>query len=657
MESKDMVSSCLDKEEQELQRLYQLKKQLDKEELHEYDSKACLAVLKKQFDTFFDPKSHLSYSYQYQSDLARQKENFQEIDERACHEEELRIKEQNVKEKRNEGKNSSSEKDTDTEGAKISKNISYYDITIAKSSHDKDKTEVQWSNNGLFENDHEVEKTNENNKALKEANDLLTKELKTYKEKVRVIEISKANNTTFFNEFIKVDSKARRLQNDLQNQFIRDRDIIRDLEQQRDNLQLQISYQKGHISSVSQEQDTLKANLKHCENKYLNDILQLQAINKDLENIVCKMGKSTKTLRLLTNEQRAYRDSILQRSRVETYQCDEVKVKFDFDEIETKNIELEHQVALLLKENEQLNVFQKTENKKVVLEQQLAYKVDDSKVEKDQFLKEINHLKTQLENMKGKSVETKFDKPLILGKPPAGKLLITSQLSKSWFTPKVVVQKNLSKPATTQSLPKNEKGQLLKRIASLESKLPSQDLRFCQKEYHELRTLYNALKVKFDSLNRTKRKTNVFNSSKPKVNVSEKVYTGESSNPFSKRVSQFTTYSLQKDTRFSKKSQTFETSTSQKVFKKSALNGKSQVFETPISQKNFKTSASNAKNQVFETLHSRFTPVKQVWKPKQSHSKSFKYSKSEMLSMQNKNDSASTINKRGRFSNSSKLNF
>ncbi|GJX04097.1 hypothetical protein Tco_0190013, partial [Tanacetum coccineum] len=142
---------------------------------------------------------------------------------------------------------------------------------------------------------------------------------------------------------------------------------------------------------------------------------------------------------------------------------------------------------------------------------------------------------TQLENLKGKSVETKFDKPSILGKPLAD--LITSQLSKSWFTPKVVVQKDLSKPVTTQSLPKNEKDQLLKRIASLESNFASQDLRSCQKEYHELRTSYNALKVNFDSLNRTKRKNNVFNSSKPKVNVSEKVHMGESLKLFSKRVS------------------------------------------------------------------------------------------------------------------------
>ncbi|GKB29833.1 hypothetical protein Tco_0869234, partial [Tanacetum coccineum] len=179
MESNNMKSSCLDKDEQEIQRLCeikkemqkkfdnifhnfqicihglrpnwfyqsgeytfqflfgekfqsfknifdnnidQLKKQLDKEELHECDSKTCLAVLKKQFDTFFDLKSSLSSSYQYQSELARQKEIFQEyahytyqslketilaylnaidkmIDERACHEEELRITEKDIKNK------------------------------------------------------------------------------------------------------------------------------------------------------------------------------------------------------------------------------------------------------------------------------------------------------------------------------------------------------------------------------------------------------------------------------------------------------------------------------------------------------------------------------------------------------------------------------
>ncbi|GJS50980.1 hypothetical protein Tco_0624342 [Tanacetum coccineum] len=80
--------------------------------------------------------------------------------------------------------------------------------------------------------------------------------------------------------------------------------------------------------------------------------------------------------------------------------------------------------------------FEKLEKTKVVLERQLTGKVDDSKAEKDQLLKEINHLRTQLENLKGKRLETKFDNSSILGKPP---------------------------------LLNNERDQLLKQIASLES--------------------------------------------------------------------------------------------------------------------------------------------------------------------------------------------
>ncbi|GJX87800.1 hypothetical protein Tco_0339814 [Tanacetum coccineum] len=310
----------------------------------------------------------------------------------------------------------------------------------------------------------------------------------------------------------------------------------------------------------------------------------------------------------------------------------------DFDDV---NLELSNRTAKFEA------YFEKLEKMKVVLERQLARKVDDSKAEKDRFLKEINHLRTQLENLKGKRVETKFDNFLILGKPP---------------------------------LLNNERDQLLKQIASLESQLASQDIRSCQKEYHELRTSYNALKVKFDSLNRKKWNINVSKSSKPKESVSEKVHTGESSKTSLRRVSQFTTYSLQKDRKLSKKSQSFETFFPQKGFKTRASNAKNQSFETshscftpvkqvwrPIkesqtfeastSQKSFKTSTLKGKNQVFVTPHSRFTPVKQVWRPKQSHSKSFKYSKTEMLLMQNKNDSVLKNKNSGRFSNGSKMNL
>ncbi|GKC08105.1 hypothetical protein Tco_0999715 [Tanacetum coccineum] len=62
------------------------------------------------------------------------------------------------------------------------------------------------------------------------------------------------------------------------------------------------------------------------DNNYLNEFLEadepkkrynkqaqsqlLQAKIKDLENVVCKIGRSTDTLRLLTNEQKAFRDNL-----------------------------------------------------------------------------------------------------------------------------------------------------------------------------------------------------------------------------------------------------------------------------------------------------------------------------------------------------------
>ncbi|GJT16067.1 hypothetical protein Tco_0874773 [Tanacetum coccineum] len=90
---------------------------------------------------------------------------------------------------------------------------------------------------------------------VQQQNTTLTSQLELYKKRVQVLEgINKDNN--YLNEFLEADER-------------RDK-----------------------------------------EEKYLDDILQLQAKIKDLENVVCKMGKSTETLRLLINEQKAFRDNL-----------------------------------------------------------------------------------------------------------------------------------------------------------------------------------------------------------------------------------------------------------------------------------------------------------------------------------------------------------
>ncbi|GJX13111.1 hypothetical protein Tco_0204869 [Tanacetum coccineum] len=131
---------------------------------------------------------------------------------------------------------------------------------------------------------------------------------------------------------------------------------------------------------------------------------------------------------------------------------------------------------------------------------------------------------------------------------------------------------------------------LEKENALLKSQLASQNYTSLQKENYDLRTSYNKKVV-----------SQVFTKSIPKVNVSDKIYTGQSSKPISKKVYQFTTYSLQKDKKYLKKQHSSETFASQ--------------------------------------YHVKNESSKQMWKSKENISKRFKYSRNEMFSMRKRDDS------------------
>ncbi|GJU58506.1 hypothetical protein Tco_1236272 [Tanacetum coccineum] len=144
---------------------------------------------------------------------------------------------------------------------------------------------------------------------VQQQNTTLTSQLELYKERVRVLENINGDNN-YLNEFLEADKRAKHFSQQAQSQFIRDQDIIRDLKQQRDKLDLAVIDYKRQKEEYQKTQTIFNQTQRDKEEKYLNDILQLQAKNKDLENVVCKMGKSTETLRLLTNEQKAFRDNL-----------------------------------------------------------------------------------------------------------------------------------------------------------------------------------------------------------------------------------------------------------------------------------------------------------------------------------------------------------
>ncbi|GKA36609.1 hypothetical protein Tco_0723174 [Tanacetum coccineum] len=100
-------------------------------------------------------------------------------------------------------------------------------------------------------------------------------------------------------KLIEADLKTKRLETELQNQFIQDRDNIRALEQERDELQLKVLEQAKHVLELQNTQSVLKCKMNADEDKYLDDILNLKAKVKTNENVVIKMSQSVEALFIL----------------------------------------------------------------------------------------------------------------------------------------------------------------------------------------------------------------------------------------------------------------------------------------------------------------------------------------------------------------------
>ncbi|GJS21996.1 hypothetical protein Tco_0450628 [Tanacetum coccineum] len=580
MESKDTVSSYLDKDEQELQRLKNemkkkfdnifhhfqicihdhLKEQLDKEELHEYDSKTCLAVLKKQFEPFFDLKSSLSSSsYQYQSELARQKKIFQEyahytsqslketilsylnsikkmIDERACHEEELRITEKDVKDKQEKlemekqetmiqksecsspGDNSDAKREKQEMKENCSKTfqelkkvvfvlnprVSFAnenefafevlfgedcDSFAYKFYHNLARLENQMSRVEYHEGDSktyliELRKqceaflTNKNPQSLDLS--MFSYYLEVF-QKYTLHDIKSTKNMliSYLNAIEKeIDTRAhhkeelaRVYDSRVNERTMQTQEGMVYMVKDKCDDGLVVKARRGTKSEMKDEcsksgNDTQAEgpDIRHSnDTKPLHEVQSTVAynvnandrqhaeqpkfINKgkvDQDAEQCLVNKTTESLnQTLVSENDCLKKTIaklqqdfskLEAQRIafeialqhKEYICDD-NAKCEF---QTKFVELENVLIQQTKDFddvklELLNItarfkayFEKLEKTKVVLERKLARKVDDSKAEKEQFLKEINHLRTQLENLKGKRVETKLDNSSILGKPP-----------------------------------------------------------------------------------------------------------------------------------------------------------------------------------------------------------------------------------------------
>ncbi|GKE79737.1 hypothetical protein Tco_1549737, partial [Tanacetum coccineum] len=112
------------------------------------------------------------------------------------------------------------------------------------------------------------------------------------------------------------------------------------------------SHESKDVSNESKTANTVCNDAFEVTQEFTRENNSLKALQKENENFMASLQIENAHLK------QTYKDLFdsVQRSRVETNECDEVKVKVNFDEIETKNIELEYRVASLIKENEHLKL-------------------------------------------------------------------------------------------------------------------------------------------------------------------------------------------------------------------------------------------------------------------------------------------------------------
>ncbi|GJW45283.1 hypothetical protein Tco_0074082 [Tanacetum coccineum] len=193
----------------------------------------------------------------------------------------------------------------------------------------------------------------------------------------------------------------------------------------------------------------------------------------------------------LDNQATEYsKQSLGQHGQILNETSNKAKIKKEIDVLETMNIKLEHSVAKLRKENETLK-----------------------KHYKDLFKRRFCNccFKNNLRKLKGNSVDTKFAKTSVLGKPVLqslrNRLVVRQpnafnserpQMSKQRFASQVDMNNNLARPVTQHYLPKRRESVFAKpnhMIAFSESRNSSKNMpRFSSNDIVHNHYLYEARK-------------------------------------------------------------------------------------------------------------------------------------------------------------------
>nr|GEU96285.1 integrase, catalytic region, zinc finger, CCHC-type, peptidase aspartic, catalytic [Tanacetum cinerariifolium] len=291
---------------------------------------------------------------------------------------------------------------------------------------------------------------------------------------------------------------------------------INDLNQTISEMKDKLSVHQENISILSQQKETQIKLYKTREDKELDKVIALENKIKVLDNIVYKTGQSVQTMNMLNNKCRTSfaKPEFLnkaQRANPRLYDIDEVtNLQCDYLELSDKcecletelskskimsksfksvqkhaiNLELELQQCKEKIKNDKL--FKVNQTKDFCKEREQYFEIQDLKAQLQDKGIVISELKKLIEKLKGKSVDTKFEKSSVIRQLNAFKSQRTSILGKpttfsnsferkDFSKSKSVTQNNVSsdfsKPVTTQTLPQNKKS-FLKNMNVLAPGIP-----------------------------------------------------------------------------------------------------------------------------------------------------------------------------------------
>ncbi|GJR90710.1 retrovirus-related pol polyprotein from transposon TNT 1-94 [Tanacetum coccineum] len=338
---------------------------------------------------------------------------------------------------------------------------------------------------------HKVQQQNEN----------LISQIEMYKERNRALEnITKDNN--YLKEFLEADEKAKRFQKQADSQLYHDREIIRNLEKQRDELSQEVKHFKQKNEESQQSQLILKRKISENEDKYHDTILDLEEKLKKNVDMFLKIGNSLQAIQAISeckvicasregnnrisfdclaseeNSRGGFQNfhNLFQRDIKEMKEAfeqhdvylDEIERQNDLiQKLEDENVSLDFKVQSLIKERDNAKMEYKklfdsikktrSQNQKEMDElithvSEKTYAYGAIRAENQNLLVTISELKARMKNGEnGKSVNTKFDKT-----HGSQKFLCVTPLNKNAFQKQTVVLKTKenhveSKPVTSQT--------------------------------------------------------------------------------------------------------------------------------------------------------------------------------------------------------------